>query len=100
MLDEALKSTRYWGDAERVAELKKKIRIPISEEDSYNRCYRNARLDLVNSAAEKADEAGEKIVLPNEETIHTEALARYRKNREADVKKAERKAKNKPQAQA
>ena len=104
MLETALSSNRFWGDTGRIEELKKALAIPVTDDTSYNRCYRNARLDLVDKAAEKSTISGDAVEMPNEEEIHTEALSRWRKNRESDAKKAENKAKkqakNQPQALA
>lgn len=88
----SINDPRFWNNDKRVDRLREALKVPVSDDRSYQQCYIHAETSLIAKAAKLSKDSHQPVVMPTEEQIHAEAQINYDKKVAAKAKKAQKKA--------
>jgi hypothetical protein len=75
----------------RVVTLRNALKVPVSDDRSYQQCYICAKRTLKSEAADLSADTGKVVVMPTEEQIHALALENHKKKQAEKAAKAAKK---------
>lgn len=88
-----MSNPEFFTKDNRVVALRNALKVPVSDDRSYQQCFIHAKNTLKSDAAELSFTTGKVVVMPSEEQIHALALENFKKKQaEKEAKAAKKKA--------